>query len=590
MKVAVVSIMKNEEQFIKRWAESCADADYRILLDTGSSDNSVEVAKESGVIVHEQVIDPWHFARARNHLLDLIPEDVDWIINLDVDEVLGRGWYDALKGVPTDGSVNRPRYGYTWNWKRFEPNEKGEVDVWKTIESGEPGVFYHGDKITGRFSHRWVNAVHEVNVTQPGYEERQLFVDGIKIYHFADNTKSRGSYLPLLLQDVEDNPNNDRQMYYCARELFFYGRHEESIAMFKRHLVMPESVWGPERAWSMRYLAKMIPHEAEHWHLRACAEYKEGAEVWTDLAKYYYGKEDWFNMFYAAKRALTCQLYKGLYLTEPDAYGWWPNDMAALSAYKLGYFKEALHHGQIAVDLNPDDQRLKDNLIWYKKALAGVTVVIPTKSNVSGLTTLISVLMSSEGVSRVVVVGDGTETAPMLECLPLSIIKTYVPRGAGISNMWNHGMQFANAGDHVLFLNDDVRIDASTVSGLVTALAEDSRIGLVCPKYAGDSDVDIISHSTCRGRYDGTGGMAGFAMMLANDLVPHFRFDERMMWWYSDDDLVNWVNKKANRLCVISAKAKCHHAHSVTIANDPPKNFNEQVEIDRQIFNKKWNS
>jgi glycosyltransferase involved in cell wall biosynthesis len=110
VKVAVVSIMKNEEKFIKRWAESCADADYRILLDTGSSDNSVQVAKDCGVIVHEKVIEPWHFARARNYLLDLIPDDVDWIINLDVDEVLGRGWHDALKGVPTDGSVNRPRY------------------------------------------------------------------------------------------------------------------------------------------------------------------------------------------------------------------------------------------------------------------------------------------------------------------------------------------------------------------------------------------------------------------------------------------------------------------------------------------------
>jgi hypothetical protein len=358
--------------------------------------------------------------------------------------------------------------------------------------------------------------------------------------------------------------------------------------MFKRHLTMPESIWGPERAWSMRYLAKMIPHEAEHWHLRACSEYKEGAETWTDLAKFYHGKEDWFNMFYAAKRALTCQLYKGLYLTEPDAYGWWPQDMAALSAYKLGYFKEALHHGQIAVDLNPDDQRLKDNLIWYKKALAGVTVVIPTKSNQQGLTALIRVLEASEGVSRVIVVGDGTETEPMLKTLPSSVIKTYVPRGAGISAMWNHGMQLANAGDHVLFLNDDVLIDRNTVPGLVTALAEDSRIGLVCPKYAGDSDVDIISHTTCRGKYDGTGGMAGFAMMLAADLVPQFRFDERMVWWFSDDDLVNWVNYTAKRLCVISGKAKCVHGHSVTIRTDPPENFNEQVKIDQQIFNNKW--
>ena len=428
----------------------------------------------------------------------------------------------------------------------------------------------------------------EVNVTQEGYVETQHFLPNFEIHHYADNTKSRSNYLPLLLEDVEENPNNDRNTYYCARELFFHGRYEEATILFKRHLIMPESVWPPERAWSMRYLAKMHPDQAEHWHLRACAEYPTGAEVWTDLGKFYHEKLDWKGMYFAAKRALECQLYKGLYLTEPDAYGWWPHDLAALSAYRLGMFKEALHHGQTAVDLNPTDQRLKDNLIWYKKALTGVTVVIPTKSNIDGLTTLTSALMRSEGVSRVVVVGDGHETEDMLNALPNNIIKTYVPRGSGIHKMWNVGMALANEGDHVLFLNDDVIIGTSTVMGMVDALAEDPRIGLVCPKYAGESFVDIVTHTTCRGRYDGTGGMAGFAMMLSNDLAKDWRFDERMMWWYGDDDLVNWVSKKANRLCVITAKARCSHGHSVTITSNPPDNFNRLVEIDRQIFEQKW--
>jgi hypothetical protein len=370
--------------------------------------------------------------------------------------------------------------------------------------------------------------------------------------------------------------------------LFFHGRFEEATTLFKRHLIMPESVWNAERAWSMRYLAKMHPTEAEHWLLRACGEYPHGAEVWTDLARHYYIAENWIGMYFAAKRAITIPYSAGLYLTEPDAYGWWPNDMVALAAHRIGLDKEALHHGQVAVDLNPTDQRLKDNLIWYKKALTGVTVVIPTKSNINGLTTLTSALMRSEGVSRVVVVGDGYETEDMLNALPNNIIKTYVPRGSGIHKMWNVGMALANEGDHVLFLNDDVIIGTSTVMGMIDALAEDSRIGLVCPKYAGESFVDIVTHTTCRGRYDGTGGMAGFAMMLANDLAKSWRFDERMMWWYGDDDLVNWVSKKANRLCVITAKARCSHGHSVTITSNPPDNFNRLVEIDRQIFEQKW--
>jgi hypothetical protein len=112
----------------------------------------------------------------------------------------------------------------------------------------------------------------------------------------------------------------------------------------------------------------------------------------------------------------------------------------------------------------------------------------------------------------------------------------------------------------------------------------------VCPKYAGESFVDIVTHTTCRGKYDGTGGMAGFAMMLTADLVPQWKFDERMSWWYGDDDLVNWVNLKMNRLCVISAKARCHHGHSVTITSNPPDNFNKLIEIDKKIYEQKWSS
>ena len=573
MKVAVVSIAKNEEQFVKRWKESAQDADALYILDTGSSDNTVSIAKELGIKTYTADIQPWHFANARNFLLDMLPDDIDWIINLDLDEILIDGWRAELEKVANDGSITRVRYKYIWNWN----------------PDGTPGVTYHGDKIVRRHTHRWKGACHEVNTVQPGYEELQTFCE-LQIHQHADNTKSRSSYLPLLLLDVEEDPENDRNVYYCARELFFSGRAEEAVAMFKRHLGLKSAVWAPERAWSMRYLAKLLPEEAEHWHLRACAEYPEGAEVWTDLATFYYSKAQWPGCFYAATKALNCTYSGNLYLTEPNAYGWWPNDLAALAAYQIGSYHLALKYGQTAVDLNPTDQRLKDNLFFYKKALTGVTVVIPTKSNIDGLTTLISALMSSDSMLKVVVVGDGTETKEMLQALPNSIIKTYVPRGSGISAMWNVGMQLANPGDHVLFLNDDVTINTSTVSGLIAALAEDSRIGLVCPKYAGDSDVDIVSQTTCRGRYDGTGGMAGFAMMLAADLVPHFRFDERMMWWYSDDDLVNWVNKKANRLCVISAKARCHHGHSVTITSNPPDNFNKQVEIDRQLFEQKWSA
>ena len=180
MKVIVCSIAKNEAQFVKRWAESAKDADEVWLLDTGSTDDTIKIAKECGVHVIEKAWEDWSFAVARNHLLDNLPDEDAWLINLDLDEVLIDGWRGHVDSAPTD--VNRLRYKYTWSWK----------------EDGTPGLIYHGDKIVRRHSHHWVNRVHEVNITKPGHEERQAFV-GLEIHHHADNTKPRSQYLPLLL-------------------------------------------------------------------------------------------------------------------------------------------------------------------------------------------------------------------------------------------------------------------------------------------------------------------------------------------------------------------------------------------------------
>ena len=563
--VYVCSIAKNEEKHVRRWAESAKDADGIFLLDTGSEDNTVAIARELGVTVFEKKYEKWSFAVARNDLREMLPEHDAWLVNLDLDEVLIPNWREYWRNIPDE--ANRLRYRYIWNWK----------------EDGRPGVEYHGDKLVRRFTHTWVNKVHEVN--KPLVPEVQYFLPNFEIHHHADNTKSRGSYLPLLLEDVAENPNNDRNTYYAARELFFYGRKEESIELFKRHLTMPESVWPPERAWSMRYLAKMLPDEAFHWHMRACAEYPSGAETWTDLAKYFYGKKDWLGMYFAAKRSLDCQLYKGLYLTEPDDYGWWPRDMVALSAFNLGLYAEAVRFGQAAVELNPTDQRLKENLFWYKNVQSSATVVIPYKSNLKGLISVVENLSKDRKVAKIVIVADGLESYKQLSIFNEAVTKVQVDRGTGIHKMWNIGLNVAHPGSHVFFVNDDVALVDNCVSDLVAALDRDATIGLVCPHYANvPAQGNVETTTTCQGRYDGTGGMAGFAMMLSNELVPFFRFNEDMKWWWGDNLLVDWVTKVAERRCVITSSTSCKHAHSQTVNNDPPENFASIVENDRAIY------
>lgn len=568
--VYVASIAKNEEKFVESWFKSAQGADGIFLLDTGSTDRTVEIARGLGITVFESVFSPWRFDTARNYLLDLLPNNDAWVVNLDLDEVLVGDWLVTLRESPDWAS--RVRYNYVWNWNT----------------DGSRGLEYHGDKIVRRFQYRWKNPVHEVNVSLDG-QERHHFTDGFEIHHHADNTKPRSSYLPLLLMSVEEDPTSDRNTYYCARELFYYGQYEQASEMFLRHLSMPESKWNAERAFSMRFLAKIHPDKAEFWLLRACGEYPEGREPWVDLAQHYYNVAHWSGCYWAATRALAVNRKEALYLNEATSWGYVPHDLAAIAAFRLGLYDEAVKFSTDALVLCPDDERLLNNHYFYTSVRSRVNVVIPTKSNFDGLVALLDDLVVDPKVGTVCVVADGQYAYDNLPELPFGVLKISVPEGVGIHAMWNRGMEIVGEDNHVAFINDDVRLDPGCMSSLCESLDRDEEIGLICPNYTTiEISEDRPVLDTCRSRYDGSGGLGGFCMVLRRDLVKGWEFDERLKWWYGDDDLVLWVNNKTSCMAVISSKTHCTHGDSVTIRSNKPKGFNRIVEEDRKIFISKW--
>ena len=97
MKVAVYTIAKNEAKHVKRWFESAKGADYFLICDTGSDDDTVKIAKELGINVVECRVDPFRFDVARNYSLASLPLDIDWCIALDMDEMLVGDWRSELE-------------------------------------------------------------------------------------------------------------------------------------------------------------------------------------------------------------------------------------------------------------------------------------------------------------------------------------------------------------------------------------------------------------------------------------------------------------------------------------------------------------
>lgn len=97
MKIAVYGVARNEAKNIEQWFLSSKDADFHLILDTGSTDNSVDIAKGLGIDVHEAFFSPWDESMAKNVALSLLPKDIDVCILLDLDQVIyTKNWKQVL--------------------------------------------------------------------------------------------------------------------------------------------------------------------------------------------------------------------------------------------------------------------------------------------------------------------------------------------------------------------------------------------------------------------------------------------------------------------------------------------------------------
>ena len=351
MKVAIYTIALNERQFVDTWYEAAKDADYLLIADTGSTDGTVERAKELGINVVDVRVSPWRFDDARNAAMAALPIDIDMCISLDMDEVITPNWREPLRRAWQKG-VTRPRYKHLWSWN----------------DDGTPGLEFSYDHIHTRKNYRWRHPVHECLYVY-GREEVQEWIEDIETHHHPDPTKSRSQYLPLLAMSVQEDPYNDRNAFYYGRELYFYGQYQEAAVELKRHLELPTARWAPERAASMRFIGKSLPAEAEIWFRKAIAQAPGRREPFVDLAELYYQRKDWEKCYEASKDAIAIVEKPLEYLCEAKAWGAAPHDFAAISAFNLGNFEEAVEHAKNAFSLEPDNDRLKANLDFCLKAL-----------------------------------------------------------------------------------------------------------------------------------------------------------------------------------------------------------------------------
>ena len=122
--MSVVILTYNEQQHIERCVKSLVSADLKVfVVDSGSTDNTVEIAESLGAIVYTN---PWkNYADQFQWGLDNCPIETEWVMRMDADEYLEEdlieeiklGLEDKAKNI--DGFYIRRKYFFFGKWIRY---------------------------------------------------------------------------------------------------------------------------------------------------------------------------------------------------------------------------------------------------------------------------------------------------------------------------------------------------------------------------------------------------------------------------------------------------------------------------------------
>lgn len=242
-KISLCMIAKNEEAWIEQCIKSVSSIIWEIILvDTGSTDNTVERAKSLGAkVFHFEWTN--HFAQARNYSISKALGD--WILVLDADEVIAERDLKELQRLTLDRTKC-----YEFLQRHYSEDQrmsqfivcKGEYPEWEKNYSGyftsnlcrlfpnEPGIYYSGR----------VHELAEHSIVKKG--AHQIVRTEIPIHHYGhtDEVKKKKDksklYSPLGNKKATEQKNDWKAFFELGVENNCNGRPKEAVESFLRSL------------------------------------------------------------------------------------------------------------------------------------------------------------------------------------------------------------------------------------------------------------------------------------------------------------------------------------------------------------------
>lgn len=195
-RVMVCAIARNEEHNLRKWFNSVKSADTIVLVDTGSTDNTVAVARS---LTHPDLrilsipfADPAPYDLMRNVSFAQATDPNTFCMWIDIDECFVGNWAHEVRMLPEDISALMVEMQY----------DDIRYDQLKGFRAG---------------THSWKYALHEVPVAVIA-NPKTVHAQFHTVHQRQHGKAYRDHHMALLNMDLQRYPNDPRTLFYLVRQ------------------------------------------------------------------------------------------------------------------------------------------------------------------------------------------------------------------------------------------------------------------------------------------------------------------------------------------------------------------------------------
>lgn len=257
IKIGLCMIVKNEEHIIHESLTATLPLiDTYCIVDTGSTDDTIQVIKKfyenKGISgeVHER---QWkNFGHNRSEALKLCDGKMDYILVIDADDLItweGDGkaqLLDILRQNPNMVNITIRQGDLSYSRMQiFKAN-----DGWKYV-----GVL-HEYPSNGKPNNKLLTCPSSMYMTSRRLGGRNMVADKMK------------RDIAVLLKGVEEEPDNERYVFYLAQSYRDDGQIDEAVKWYTKRYEMGR--WYEEKYMSAYNVAKLTHSKEWAWKAHEC--------------------------------------------------------------------------------------------------------------------------------------------------------------------------------------------------------------------------------------------------------------------------------------------------------------------------------